>query len=355
MQKLLGKAMPLGSVMLDVAGTTLTAEDKERLLDPLVAGVILFSRNFESVEQLQKLTQQIHDLRHPKLLIGVDHEGGRVQRFKTGFTRLPPMRWLGKTYDNDPDVAKQLAEQIGWLLATELLSVGVDFSFAPVLDLDYGESRVIGDRALHANPKVVGELGFFLMKGMHEAGMPAVAKHFPGHGYVEADTHHEIAIDSRDFETIKLHDLQPFLTLIENGVEAMMPAHVIYPQVDDLPAGFSKRWLQGVLRDQCHFMGAIISDDLSMQAAAALGAPAERARLALEAGCDLVLFCNDSQGADEIRQHCQFHPSPLSHARLIRLHGHPKFKYDQLAFSPQWQAAQKQLQKLSEYYEGQLF
>ncbi|MPQ76085.1 beta-N-acetylhexosaminidase [Hydrogenovibrio sp. JE_KL2] len=333
-----GKAMSLGSVMIDIEGTRLTEVDRERLMNPLVAGVILFSRHFESVEQLQKLTQEIHSLRHPRLLIAVDHEGGRVQRFKEGFSRLPAMRLIGELYDTSPDKAQEVASNVGWLMATELLAVGVDFSFAPVVDLDFGGSRVIGDRAFHSNPQVVADLTWHLMNGMHKAGMASVAKHFPGHGYIEADTHYEIAVDERSFNEISQHDLQPFLRLIENQVEAVMPAHVIYPKVDALPAGFSKHWLQDVLRKQCHFEGAIISDDLSMKAAEVFGTPSKRVTMALEAGCDLVLVCNDSTAADDVLANVRWQGDVLSHARLIRLHGKPHLSYSQLHKDPIWQA-----------------
>ncbi|MDG6773016.1 beta-N-acetylhexosaminidase [Thiomicrorhabdus sp. ZW0627] len=348
-----GKAMSLGSVMVDIEGTTLQPHEAERLMDPLVAGVILFSRNFESVEQLQALTESIHALRHPRLLIAVDHEGGRVQRFRSGFTRIPPMRVLGQLHDHNPRQSYEAAEKIGWLLATELLSVGVDFSFAPVVDLDYGGSKVIGDRSFSMNPVTVGQLGFHLMKGMRKAGMASVAKHFPGHGFIEADTHTEIAVDERPFAEIQQKDMQPFLTLIENGLDAVMPAHVIYPKVDKLPAGFSTHWLQTVLRKQCHFEGAIISDDMSMQAAVEYGSASERVLKALQAGCDLVLVCNDPQAADEVLAKVDWHAGPLSHARLIRLHAHQKVSYSKLPYHPLWQAAVTVIDNLNKSYGQQ--
>ena len=341
--------------MIGVEGLQLTDADRKRLLHPLVAGVILFARNFESHAQLQALTQAIHQLRHPKLLIAVDHEGGRVQRFRDGFTHLPPMRRLGELYDQDVNKALHLAEQVGWLLATELLSVGVDFSFTPVLDLDYGSSSVIGDRALHSDPKVVAKLGFALMKGLHEAGMPAVTKHFPGHGYVKADTHLAVAEDPRDLEVFWQQDMQPFLNLMQNGLEAVMPAHVIYPNIDALPADFSKRWLQAILRQRCHFEGCIVSDDLGMAAAKAMGSATERTAKALQAGCDLVLLCNEFDEMDEVLAELDFHADPLSHARLIRMHGHPLFSYDQLPHQPQWQAAHHQVVALGDAAQQEIF
>lgn len=353
MKHITGESMSLGSLMVDIQGTELQKHEIERLMDPMVAGVILFSRNFESVEQLRNLTQDIHDLRHPKLLIGVDHEGGRVQRFREGFTHIPAMRVLGELFEEDGKKAYEAAEKIGWLLAAELLAVGVDFSFAPVLDLDYGGSKVIGDRAFHGNSITVGNLAFHLMKGMRQAGMASVGKHFPGHGYIQADTHHEVAVDQRSFAEIQNHDLQPFLRLIENGLDAVMPAHVIYSQVDHNPAGFSEYWLQNVLRKQCHFEGAIISDDMSMQAAADFGGPVERVRMALEAGCDLVLVCNNPQMADEVLSKVHWHSDTLSHARLIRLHAHGKYEFDKLQYEPLWQAASTIIQSLSQQYDQQ--
>lgn len=335
--------MPLGSVMVDIESTILQPHEKERLLDPHVAGVILFTRNFESAEQIQALTSEIHQLRHPRLLIGVDHEGGRVQRFREGFSRLPAMGLLGEKYQQNPAEALQLAEHVGWLLATELLAVGVDFSFAPVVDLDYGDSRVIGDRAFDADPIVVGKLAGQVMQGMRSAGMASVAKHFPGHGYIQADTHLEVAVDDRDFDAIAQQDLQPFLHLIENGVDAVMPAHVRYPKVDELPAGFSSVWLQKVLREQCHFEGAIVSDDMSMHAATEFGDAITRVTHALQAGCDLVLVCNDPISADEVLAKLSYEADALSHARLIRLHGKGELSWNQLKTNPLWQAASNQV------------
>ncbi|MBN2647321.1 MAG: beta-N-acetylhexosaminidase [Thiotrichales bacterium] len=343
--------MSLGSIMLDVQGLSLSAIEREQLFDPKVAGVILFSRNFESAEQLQALTEEIHALRHPRLLIGVDHEGGRVQRFRHGFSRLPPMRLLGMLQKVDPQGARDTAQKIGWLMASELLSVGVDFSFAPVLDLDYGGSKVIGDRSFGANAEQVSDLALALMKGMHQAGMAAVGKHFPGHGFIEADTHTEIAMDPRPLAQVWQHDIQPFLRLIEQGLDAVMPAHVIYPQVDALPAGFSPFWLTRVLRQQCHFEGVIVSDDLSMQAAAVFGEAPQRVARALQAGCDLVLVCNDPAAAQQVLAELPFEDNLLSHARLIRLHGQSRIPWSKRHYSPQWQAAISALDHLNAWAE----
>lgn len=348
MQKLIGKAMTLGNVMIGIEGKSLQAHEREWLLHPLVAGVILFSRNYASPEQLRALTSEIHALRHPRLLIAVDHEGGRVQRFRDGFTRLPPMRVLGELYAQDSTLALKRAHQLGWLLATELLACGVDFSFAPVVDLDYGESRVIGDRAFGADPFIVGRLALQVSLGMREAGMASVAKHFPGHGFVQADTHEEVAIDSRTWSQIQQADLQPFLKLMAHSVEAIMPAHVRYPRVDDLPVGFSSHWLQTILRQQCHFDGVIISDDLGMQAAACYGSTANRVDMALKAGCDLALVCNELSQVPQVLSDCHWHNCPLSQARLIRMHGRPSISYASLHYEPIWQAAVKQIEPLSE-------
>lgn len=347
MLQMQGKAMSLGSIMLGLEGTELQPHERDFLLHPRVAGVILFSRNYASPEQLRALCDQIHAIRHPRLLIGVDHEGGRVQRFKQGFTRIPPMRVLGQAYQDSAEDGIKLAHQVGWLMATELLACGVDFSFAPVVDLDYGESHVIGDRAFSSDAVITGKLALALSQGMREAGMSSVAKHFPGHGFVKADTHHEIAIDPRTWPQIEQQDLQPFLKLMAHGLEAVMPAHVRYPEVDPLPVGFSKYWLQKMLRENCHFEGAIISDDLGMQAAAVYGTTAERVNLALDAGCDLVLVCNELDQIPSLLKSEVIKTCVLSHARLIRLHGRSQVRYEKLHFEPLWQAAAKKITNLS--------
>ncbi len=294
--------LPLGPVMADVAGLKLNAEDALRLQHPLIGGVILFARNFESPEQLKALTSSIHALREPALPIAVDHEGGRVQRFRTGFTEIPPMRLLGQQWGVSPEAATALAKNVGYVIATELISHGVDFSFAPVLDVDWGESGVIGDRAFHQDPVVIAELAKALMAGMAQGGMASVGKHYPGHGFVRADSHHEIPIDDRSFDEIDKADLIPFRALAKHGMSAVMPAHVIYSQVDALPAGFSSKWLKDILRNELGFDGLIFSDDLSMEGAASAGNVTQRAHAALNAGCDMVLLCNDPARADELLQ-----------------------------------------------------
>jgi beta-N-acetylhexosaminidase len=314
--------MTLGPVMLDLAGPVLGPEEREILRHPLVGGVILFARNYESPEQLERLTAEIHALRHPPLLIAVDHEGGRIQRFREGFTRLPPARTLGAHYDQHRREALVLAEACGYVMASELRAVGVDFSFAPVLDLDRGVSKVIGDRAFHRDPEAVAALGRALVRGMAHGGMAAVGKHFPGHGGCAADSHTSLPVDERKLADIELEDLVPFERLVQAGLAAVMPAHVLYPRVDRMPAGFSRVWLQEILRGRLGFQGAILSDDLSMAGAHAAGAGmAERARTALAAGCDMVLVCNDWAGAVAVLDELGAYENPVAGLRLVRLHG----------------------------------
>jgi len=317
--------MSLGPVMLDIEGTELNENDIRRLQHPLVGGIILFSRNYQSPEQLKALTAAIHKVRQPPLLIAVDHEGGRVQRFREGFTRIPSMRELGKVWDHNPRRARQLAEEAGWILAAELRAHGVDFSFTPVLDMDYGSSTVIGDRAFHRNVQAIAELARSLVHGLKKGGMAAVGKHFPGHGFVAADSHVAIPVDEREFDRIAEEDLQPFRQMIDDGLPAIMPAHVIYPKVDDKPAGFSERWLQKVLRQRLAFNGVIFSDDLSMEGAVVAGDVTQRAMAALNAGCDMVLLCNRPDLADELLSKLEWDISAVSLARLARMHGklHP--------------------------------
>ena len=325
--------------MIDLEGDTLSKEDAELLRHPLVGGVILFSRNFTSLGQLTALIESIHVLRTPRLLIAVDHEGGRVQRFRDGFTRLPAVRRFGEIHDQDKRRARQLAEQAGWVMAAELRAVGVDFSFAPVLDLDRGISTVIGDRAFHSSPHTVADLALAYMHGMQRAGMAAVGKHFPGHGAVAADSHLAIPEDPRPLVDILSEDVHPFERLIENGLAGMMPAHVIYRAVDERPAGFSPIWLQQVLRKELRFQGVIFSDDLNMEGASVAGDGLQRAEAALAAGCDVVLMCNNRPAARAILQGLDYAPNPVLHARLARLHGRHPQSMSQLQASPAWQQA----------------
>ncbi len=315
--------MSLGPIMLDIEGTELNADDIRRLRHPLVGGVILFKRNYQSPAQLKALTAAIHAVRQPPLLISVDHEGGRVQRFRDGFTRIPAMRELGKIWDHNPKQARHLAELAGWVLAAELRAHGVDFSFTPVLDIDFGTSNVIGDRAFHRKTEAIAELSQSLMAGLKRGGMAAVGKHFPGHGYVAADSHTEIPIDERSYSQIEQDDLEPFRRLIDAGMVALMPAHVIYPKIDDKPAGFSRIWLQQVLRKHLGFHGMIFSDDLAMEGATVAGNVTERAVAALGAGCDVVLVCNRPDLADDLLANLQWKVPALGMARLARMHGKP--------------------------------
>jgi beta-N-acetylhexosaminidase len=280
-------------IILDIAGLELDADDRRRLQHPLVGGLILFARNWQSRAQLTALTAEIKALR-PDCLVCVDHEGGRVQRFRSdGFTHLPPMRALGELWMRDAMTATDAATACGVVLASELRACGVDFSFTPVLDLDHGPSGVIGDRAFHRDARVAALLAKSLMHGLLLAGMGSCGKHFPGHGFVAADSHTEVPVDGRSLKAILADDAKPYEWL-STSLASVMPAHVIYPKVDALPAGFSARWLQDILRSRLGFTGAIFSDDLSMQGATVAGSPTEAGIAALNAGCDLVLLCNQS-------------------------------------------------------------
>lgn len=332
--------MALGVVMLGLEGVALSAEERELLCHPQVGGVILFARNYQAPEQIRELTTAIHALRQPRLLIAVDHEGGRVQRFRDGFTRLPAVRHLGTVFDTNPQRARQLARASGWLMAAELRAVGVDFSFAPVLDLDHGVSGIIGDRAFHHDPEVVADLAHAYRNGMQKAGMEAVGKHFPGHGGIAADSHLELPIDERSYADLENSDLLAFARMIDYGLAALMPAHVLYPQVDNQPAGFSARWLKEILRQRLDFQGAIFSDDLDMAGAEQAGSPAQRAQAALAAGCDMVLACNDRAAARAIVESLRATPDPVSQFRLIRLHGRGRSAgLEHLRRNLQWQQA----------------
>lgn len=291
--------MPLGPVMVDVAGLALDDADRTRLLHPMVGAVILFARNFASPGQLLELTAQIRALRKPELLVAVDHEGGRVQRFRDGFTRLPAMGRLGVLWATDATRACATANAAGYVMARELIAHGVDFSFAPVLDVDFGRSGVIGDRAFSPVPEVIAALSAALVAGMRQGGMASTGKHFPGHGHVQADSHVAVPVDPRKRADIEA-DLLPFRRLVALGMDAIMPAHVIYPELDSSPAGFSAFWLGKVLRKELRFDGVIFSDDLSMEGASVAGDVLGRAEAAFTAGCDMVLVCNQPAMADQL-------------------------------------------------------
>ena len=337
--------------MIDLQGTTLTDEEKELIKHPLVGGIIFFTRNFESPQQIAELVNSIHENTTNNIITCVDQEGGRVQRFKEGFTRLPPLRPLGEIYDTSTAEGMAVAKAMGWLMASEVVSVGVDFSFAPVLDLDYSVSEVIGDRAFHSDASAVSQLGRAYIQGMEEAGMAAVGKHFPGHGAVKADSHLELPVDDRSMSEILENDILPFEELVAiHALQGIMPAHVVYSKQDTKPAGFSKAWLHQVLRNRLRFEGAIFSDDLNMAAAGVAGSFVERANLALSAGCDMVLVCNNRAGANEVLDELQWQQSEDSAQRLNRMKAQPKQSREDLLESEKWKIAVSACEQLINDY-----
>jgi beta-N-acetylhexosaminidase len=321
--------LPIGPIMLDVAGLTLTQDEKEKINHPNTGAVILFSRNYQDPEQVTELINQIRAARNGNILIAVDQEGGRVQRFQHGFTRLPP----AASYAQSPE----LAESAGWLMAAELLAVGVDFSFAPVLDIDCGVSEIIGNRSFSTDPTLATRLSSLFRKGMNEAGMAATGKHFPGHGAVALDSHLTLPIDERDLDSIRAKDLAPFKQLIEEGLEGIMPAHVVYPKVDPNPAGFSPFWIQQILRKELNFNGTVFSDDLSMEGAASVGDFPERARRAQAAGCDMILVCNNPIAAEQVLESLPITQDPVREQRLNRMQGKPQMDRKRLMHTEKWQ------------------
>ncbi len=315
----LGRDALPGPVMLDIAGTTLTAEESEVLRHPLVGGLILFTRNYASPEQLEELTRAVHAVRRAPLIIAVDHEGGRVQRFRSGFTRIPPMRALGAMWERDHAAALDAARATGYVLAAELRANGVDLSFTPVLDLDFGHSSVIGDRAFHRDGQVTASLAQALLAGLNDGGMGAVGKHFPGHGFASADSHVAMPVDDREFDAIWSEDLVPYRHRLGRQLAGVMPAHVVYGRVDPNPAGFSRFWLQDVLRTRLGFRGAIFSDDLSMEGATVAGGIVDRAQAAVAAGCDVVLVCNAPDRARALLDNWRPEVEPESGRRVAGL------------------------------------
>lgn len=311
-------SLPLGPLMLDLAGPRLSDEERALLRHPLVGGVILFGRNFESIAVLQELTFQIHALRQPPLLVAIDHEGGRVQRFRQGFTVLPSMGAIGALWDSDPARALTTATAAGHVLAVELRACGIDLSFTPVLDLNYGRSEIIGNRAFHRDPAVVTALASALNAGLRRAGMANVGKHFPGHGFVVADSHVAIPVDMRPLQALYA-DLAPYRAHRQIDLAAVMPAHVIYENLDPNPAGFSSYWLRYVLRGELGFDGVIFSDDLSMEGASVAGGFIERADAALDAGCDMVLVCNNPAAARLLLREWRPQRDPASARRMETL------------------------------------
>ena len=334
--------MTLGPLMVDVAGLELTPEDREVLRHPLVGSVILFTRNYASPEQLRRLVADIHAARSPSLIVGVDQEGGRVQRFRPEFSLLPPPRRIGHAYDLDPRQGLQLARSMGWLMAAELRAHGVDLSFAPCVDLDYGVSEVIGDRAFHSRPEAVAELSLAYMAGMKDAGMAATAKHFPGHGAVIADSHKSLPVDRRGWSELG-NDLLPYRRLIANGLPGVMVAHVLFPSVAPEPASLSRRWVQNALREELRFEGAIFTDDLSMGGAAEYGDIVARASAALDAGCDVLPVCNDRGSVAKLLDGLKWETQPSSHLRLVRMRGKAAPERDELVAGDAWRASQEML------------
>lgn len=341
-------------VVLDIAGTTLNADDRRRLKHPLTGGLIFFSRNWKDRRQLTELAAEIKDVR-PDVMISVDHEGGRVQRFRTdGFTHLPPMRALGELWMRDALTATDAATATGYVLGAELRACGVDLSFTPVLDLDHGGSAVIGDRAFHRDARVAAVLAKSLMHGLLLAGMHNCGKHFPGHGYVKADSHTEIPVDNRSLKAILSDDAKPYEWL-STSLTSVMPAHVIYPKVDAQPAGFSTRWLQDILRQQLGFTGLIFSDDLSMEGAKVAGSQIDGALAALSAGCDMVLLCNQSldggkavdvllDGLADAQEKGRWQPNADSEARRLKLLPQsPPLAWDDLMHDAIYQRALERL------------
>jgi beta-N-acetylhexosaminidase len=333
---------PIGPIMLDVAGLALSGHEKEVINHPNTGAVILFARNYQDPEQLTQLIDSIRKARNGQILIAVDQEGGRVQRFQNGFTRLPP----ACCYADSPE----LAETAGWLMAAELLAVGVDFSFAPVLDIDCGISDVIGNRSFSTESILATALASAFRKGMNAAGMAATGKHFPGHGAVAADSHLALPVDERDFETILAKDLLPFKTLIDEGLEAIMPAHVVYKNIDPNPAGFSPFWIQQILRKELGFNGVVFSDDLSMEGAASAGSFPERAKLAQQAGCDMLLVCNNPSAAEQVLDALPISNDPLREQRVAKMCGKPQFSREQLLSTEKWQQASNQIREFVSSY-----
>ncbi len=333
---------PIGAIMLDVAGLTLTAHEQDVINHPNTGAVILFSRNYDNPEQVTALINSIRAARQGDILIAVDQEGGRVQRFQNGFTRLPAAACYAK--------APEITRAAGWLMAAELLAVGVDFSFAPVLDIDCGVSEIIGNRSFATDAQLATQLSRLFRHGMNEAGMAATGKHFPGHGAVALDSHLTLPVDKRDLDSVRAKDLQPFRQLIADGLEGIMPAHVVYPNIDPNPAGFSPFWIQQILRQELNFNGVVFSDDLSMEGAATVGDFPERARLAQHAGCDMILVCNNPTAAEQVLEALPISPNPLREQRLQAMRGKPQLNRAQLSASEKWQRVSTLINTFTDTY-----
>lgn len=329
------KTLAIGPVMIDIEAETLSQYDREKIAHPNTGAIILFARNYYDRHQVSALTQEIKSARKGPLLIAVDQEGGRVQRFQQGFTNLPP----ALSYLDNPDCI----QSAGWLMASELLAVGVDFSFAPVLDVDCGISQIIGDRSFSPDPEQTTELASKFRRGMNQAGMSAVGKHFPGHGAVALDSHLALPIDQRNLDDIRKKDLLPFKKLISEGLEGIMPAHVVYPEIDSLPAGFSQIWIEQILRNELGFDGAVFSDDLSMEGAACVGDFTERGRVAQQAGCDMILVCNNPNAAEQVLDTTSIEKNTRREQRLLRMLGKPSSDFDHLCETEKWQQVSSQI------------
>ena len=340
--------MTVGPLMVGIAGFELDRSEIEVLRHPFVGGVILFSRNYRSRTQLRALCDAIHDLKRPPLLIGVDHEGGRVQRFRDGFTSLPAAAVYGDLHDRNPVLACRAARIGGWLMATELRACGVDFSFAPVLDLGREGSVAIGTRAFHRAPRVVSTLARAFLSGMRAAGFRGVGKHFPGHGSVTSDSHHTLPVDRRPYAEIHRADLLPFRRLAASELAGVIPAHIVYECVDSLPAGFSRRWIRDILRGELGFQGIVFSDDLDMAAAAVAGNHVERAQAALDAGCDVVLLCNDWNGALSVVDGLKRVEQPRRSAGMANAQGRAAIPFSRLATVARYRNAVAELEALTE-------
>lgn len=339
----MNKQLAYGPVMVDLEGLSITPQEIEKLKHPNTGAVILFSRNFAHPQQVAKLIDDIRAARNGPLLIAVDQEGGRVQRFQNGFTRLP----CASLYSQQGEQANSLATSAGWLMATELLAQGIDFSFAPVLDVDCGISSIIGDRSFSQDPEIATALATAFVAGMRAAGMAATGKHFPGHGAVATDSHLDLPIDKRDLNSIREKDLMPFQSLINNGLEAIMPAHIVYPEVDSQPAGFSKIWIEQILRSELKFKGVIFSDDLSMAGAAFAGNYPDRTQLALAAGCDMVLVCNNPDATEQVLDVLPILASDIRQQRLATMRGKVVMNAEQWRQSTRWQSVVEQLKLLT--------
>ena len=339
--------MNIGPLMIDINGTSLAPEDRDILLHPLVGGIIFFARNYNDRQQLRELASEIRSLRSTSkspspLLVAVDQEGGRVQRFRNDFSELPPLRWLGYLYDQDPLLAREMAMCAARIMAVEVLDTGVDFSFAPVVDIDRGKSEVIGDRALHNRPGVVSELALSYVQGMRQAGMAAVAKHFPGHGGVTVDSHHALPVDTRTCNEL-IEDIRPYSTLINNGLRGIMMAHIRYPEIEPQIASLSHYWMQYMVRETLGFHGAIFSDDMSMAGASAGGNVAERVNTALKNGADMVLVCNDRPAVESTLDVMDGYVNSASSGRLTGMCAVRKHYVEAPCHPEQWQCDSERL------------